>query len=1085
MRLWAVGFVLGALLLSPGASVLGASGGIGIDIAPGPFLSVEGGGDTLTTRADSVRARILDRVRRNGALPPVDSLPPDETGDPDRVAPPGADTTARPGAPPPAGGQESGRTSSQVRLPSGADSVMQALSRLSGYNIATYSGARADFTALDRRLTLTGSEANAARFAGEGVEVEADSSIVYDEASGRVRTIGSTLLTSQRGDPVRSSSMVYDVPTRRATALDAETTYSEGAGNWIVRGNLDSVQDGLLFGSSTRFTSCDHDPPHSYFEAEAMKIVADRVLVARSVRLYFDDVPVAWLPFMAQPLQSGRSSGILTPRFSVNDIVRTSAGYNRRISNVGFFWAMSDYSDASLAMDWWSNQYTALTGSLRYRWARQFLQGDVSMRRFWRDTGARDFAISTRNNWEATERTRVSLSGNYVTNTRLVRQTSLDPRELTSSIDSNAGLQHRFGWGSLSVSARRQQFLSDDRLEMTLPNASLSLNTRTLFSAPPQQASWYNNVSLSGSTSFSRDVREFPVQPDTLFRFNRADNTRTQARARGSVGLGNLSLSSQLNFRETVFPEVPAELLEPGADGMAVLPGFGPGSGFAPGQPGSSFSSVHPQTGELVAFSDATADWNVSLGYQQRLMGNSTITPSLSLSGNLARVDSIPDATAFVTAPTRVSLGVGARTEIFGFYPGFAGFEAIRHKLSPQINYSYSPATEPTALQDRVFGSRNLRVQNQVSLTLNQTFEARVQEEERQPEPARPGATEPADALDPAAAPPPGEDDPDADVDDPLPLLSEDAETDEMEGVGDLPDDDDDGPRRAPQSRVVTLLGLNTSAVSYDIVQADSTGRFIDGFTTTRLTNTIRSDYLRGLSLSFAHSLFEEPAVGSEGQLRQFAPHLEQLSVGFSLDHRSGIVRRVASVLGIEASEPSDAGPGPGQPGAPEGASGGFDDEDDPFGGSDGFDENRVMPGSSAGPAAAGPRRQGWDARLSYSLRRPRSAAGTQAQQPGSTALRSQMVSASLSFQPTQNWDATWQTTYDVEEARFNDHILRLRRDLHEWEASFGFRQTASGNWSFQFDVSLRANRDLRFDYEQRNVDGRLGGPGEGLPAGF
>ena len=33
------------------------------------------------------------------------------------------------------------------------------------------------------------------------------------------------------------------------------------------------------------------------------------------VKLYFADVPVAWLPFFAQSLGSGRASGILTPRF--------------------------------------------------------------------------------------------------------------------------------------------------------------------------------------------------------------------------------------------------------------------------------------------------------------------------------------------------------------------------------------------------------------------------------------------------------------------------------------------------------------------------------------------------------------------------------------------------------------------------------------------------------------------------------------------------------------------------------------------------------------------------------------------------
>ncbi|TVP44326.1 MAG: LPS-assembly protein LptD, partial [Gemmatimonadales bacterium] len=433
-------FLLAALVVPMGLVAEQA----GPPASPPPGAST----DTLQTRADSVRARVLDRVREQtspavrdtvGAVP----LPP---GAPSPQAPP-----VRPGP----GTRPATTGPAAVSLPSGADSVMQALAGLPGFTAATFEGARADYAALDRRLVLWGDPSDAenripARFYGQGVRVEADTSVAFDDRSGRVRTQGATLLTPDRGDPVRSRTLIYDVATSRGTALGAETTYAEGGGEWIVRGNLDSVEDGRIYGSRTRFTSDDRPEPNSYFEASELKVIANQILVARSVRLHFSDVPVAWLPFLAQPLHSGRQSGILTPRFSVNDIVRTSGGYQRRISNVGLYWAMSDYSDATLATDWWSGQYTALTGNVRFRWAERFMQGELSARHFWREAGGRDLALSTRNNWEPTERTRLNVSGNYVSNTRLVTQNSLDPRELTSSINSQAGVQQRFDWGSLS-----------------------------------------------------------------------------------------------------------------------------------------------------------------------------------------------------------------------------------------------------------------------------------------------------------------------------------------------------------------------------------------------------------------------------------------------------------------------------------------------------------------------------------------------------------------------------------------------------------------------------------------------------------
>lgn len=1075
MRGWARGgSALAALaVFAAYAPPLGAAPAAGLGDGTGAALPWERPaqerGDTILTRADSLRARVLNRVRDLSEARP-------DTAAGDTVAG-RAPADRAPGAavPPPAGQPRQGAPPG-AEVPPGADSVMRALMGLEGYTPATYGGLHALYVATDRTLLLTGSDSIPARFSGQGTNLEADSTIAYDDRTGRVRTQGWSLLTSDSREPVLSRTLIYDVREERGTALGAETAYTEGA-RWIVRGDLDSVEEGRLFGTRARFTSCELDPPHSYFQADDLKVLAGRVLIARSVRLYFDDVPVAWLPFIAQPLTSGRSSGLLTPRFSVNDVVRTSAGYQRRLSNVGYYWAMSDYSDATVAMDWWSGRYSAMTGSLRYRWARRFLGGDISTRRFWREGGGRDFALSTRNNWEATERTRVSVSGNYVTNTGFVRRNSLDPRELTASIDSDAGLQHRFDWGNLAISGNRRQFLTDDRVEMTLPNASLSVGTRTLFAASPAQASWYNNLSVNGSSTFRRQVRQFEPQPDTAFLVQRTDQVRTTGSARASASLGNLSLSGNMDVADNFFSDVPVDLVHPppappgngdeGASGL-VSPAYR--GVLSPLMQGDPLNGGPLAQGMRQGYRDASANWSLSLGYQQRLIGNSSLTPSVTMSGNFGRVDSIPEARTWVEGPTRFSLGVSAQTEIYGFFPGFGPFDAIRHKVTPNASWRYSPESTATALQQRVFGAGTLRVQNSVSLGFNQTFEARVSEpDEPDEDPADRGLPDPR----PGEAP-----DPETEEEEPPPPLPGDEREEESPaallgrpGRSGL----DEGPRRLPQANTVTLLALNTSAVNYDIQRADSTGRFIDGFTSTQLNNTIRSDYLRGLDLSFTHDLFEDPVFGREGS-RRLSPHLSQLSTGFSINDRSGLVRWIVGALGLESETPSED-PTEGRrvvdlPGEPA-------DEDpdrDPFAPTDGFDSNRIIPGSAADPGqAARPRQEGWDANIRYSLRRPRDTGLGQ-------ALRAQMVSASLSFRPSENWDASWQTSYDVEERRFNDHALRLNRDLHEWEASFGFRQTVNGNWTFLFEVSLRANRDLRFDHELRNVDGAGSDFGGGPP---
>lgn len=288
------------------------------------------------SRSDSLRAVVLEQVRgRQGVGVPLepdsiapDSLLPDSAAVPDSTAVAAPDSMVvvrRPRIP--------------AELPVDADSIMAALLQVEGFSSASYSGDRADFSAPSRQLVLQGSEERRATFTGDGSRLEADSSITYDDLVDRVRTSGPTFFQPATGEPVESSVLIYDVAAERGTALNARTTYDEGA-RWIVQGNLDSVESGTLFASSARFTTCDLDNPHSYFQAGQLKMVTQDILVAWPATMYVEDVPVLWLPFLFQSLQRGRASGLLTPVFSLNDIVRTSSGYNRRLSNLGFYWAI-------------------------------------------------------------------------------------------------------------------------------------------------------------------------------------------------------------------------------------------------------------------------------------------------------------------------------------------------------------------------------------------------------------------------------------------------------------------------------------------------------------------------------------------------------------------------------------------------------------------------------------------------------------------------------------------------------------------------------------------------------------------------
>ena len=875
------------------------------------------------------------------------------------------------------------------RRPSaGMDAVATELLGMPGYSLTEYEAESADFQTARRILVLQAPDAGRARVTREGIVIEADTSITFDESTGRMTTVGDATFTPPDSDPVDAANMIYDVGEARGSASDAVTSFEQDGAHWIVRGEMPFAAQDSTFMAHAQFTSCENEEPHYHFETDEIKIVGGNVLVAKGVRLYFADVPVVWLPFMAQSLSRGRASGLLTPRFSVNDIVRTSGGYRRRVSNIGFYWAMSEYSDALVAMDWFSETFFSLTGAFSYRFSRHFLDGVANIRRFWQADGSTELALDTQHSWAFDERTQLRVSARFASSNDFVRQNSFNPLEVTQSIDSDGGLNRRFDWGTMSLSASRKQYLSDDRTEWLLPSANLSLSPTTLFRAPSTEAHFWNNMTWSGSSGLRRNTFD-RVQPDT-FALAEANTARTSTFARSNLSIGRLTFSQSVDLTESETFEVPEALLLLG-DSV---------------DPGSLVTGVPVRD-----ISESKLGWSTSFGYQQQLIGSTTVTPSLSVSGNMLRSDTDSLAQNFVSAPSRIAFGAQLKTDIYGFFGGFGSFEAIRHKISPSFDYQWSPESTPTDLQQTVFGSRALQPKNAISISLTQTFEAK-----RASDTDEAAAEQPVDST----------------------------------GLADVQSVDRSGePRRVQQAQTVTLLAVRSSVVRYDFVQADSVGSFLSGFETTRLSNQISSDFLRGLSVSMDHDLFDD-VVGPGGVLesRTFDPHLSQLNLSFALGSSSSIFRWLRRRAGLDAEE------SPEEPEAND-----LLDLPGPT------DESMIVPVSGRDTA---PQRRpssgatgGWNVNLNYSLQRPRDP----------TRLASQMLSGMLRLKPTENWSVSWRTAYDLEAKAFNDHSIRLSRDLHRWEANFDFLQTATGNWTFRFEVSLLDNRDLKFDYKQRNLD--------------
>lgn len=923
--------------------------------------------DTLTAEQ-----RALERLRRLRDIAQPDTL----TEEPDSIEPQTINVTSR--------------TAQRVAAPSQIerDSIMSVLLGIGGYIGTEYSAERAQYFADSSRLELRGSP----KVAREGNQLVADSSIIYSQARSFACGYGNPVLhAADQSEPLASDTVCFDVERQIGRAPGATTRVQEGA-TWNVRCDAYFAGD-QLYCHDALFTDCDVPYPHHHyaFHAAELKAIRGNVVVGRNVTMRFADVPVFWLPFFMQSLSRGRRSGVLMPRFGINDIARNSSNYDRRIEDVGFYLAINEYMGAEMAMDWFSNNWTGLRGSFDYNWPNRFMRGGLTLRRFWKNEGGRELTLASNNSWQPDERTRVSLNANYATSSRFIAQRTLDPHELNRSIDSNGSIDRRFDWGSASAGVSRRHHLSNNVVELKLPDFRLSISPLTFFESQPGEERWYSNVTWSGGGNFTVNSRSV----DALSTSRQSQSTRDLTSAVNSrFNIGRLSSAQNVSFAALT------------ADPRTV--------------PGDSVI-------ELAGRSRQQGQWSTNLAFEQRLIGTSTITPNVTFSGQYLRNDSTGQA--LVMSPTRINFSSSVRLEMYGFWPGVGPFERLRHRVSPTFSYGYSPAMRADSLQRAIFGA-GVAEQNQITIGLNQTFEARYRsrsDDEREDIVSPPGDTAgvPADS---AAVRQPG------------------AAVQRTPGAGDTLG----GVvlRRREQVATLSLLEIRTEALVYDFVRA----RDDHGLVNTQVRNTLRSDLLRGLQMSVTHDLFSTTADSLGDVSRSFAPHLRDVNASFSLNGNSWLFRILRLGSGdtvttrtggveLEPDNRNDAGPAVDRTESEYGMIG---------------TSRRTAEGSPRGAVGA------WNANIQYSLFRPRS------DSPDVTG--NQMVRGNLSFQPTENWTLRWTTGYSLTTSEFSDHVLTLTRTLHDWDANFDFMKAQNGNFSMQFRVHLRANPDVKLDYSQSDV---------------
>ncbi len=350
---------------------------------------------------------------------------------------------------------------------------------------------------------------------------------------------------SDGGDRLVGDKMEYNFATERGRVLRGRTEFEGGkySGEQIKR-----VDEKTLNVSNGSFSTCELDEnPHFHFRSRKMKIIVNDKIIAKPVVFYLGKVPLAILPFAWFPLQTGRHSGLIIPRYGQSTLE------GRYIRGLGYYWATNEYMDAQATVDFFDRAGWVLNGSTRYNHRLKNFNGAISgtftrqdfelqdrKERYWR--------LNVTHAQQLGQRSRLNVAGSFYSSSNVSSFFgSTRDEQLAQRITSNATYSTNIGSGSFSFNLSESKDLKNGSFQRTLPRVSVNFGQKQFFNSQKK-------TKRKGATTLSSNTEERPWYENLYYSYSGSgeyniSRSSTAGATKQTIGRANHALGLSLNSR--------------------------------------------------------------------------------------------------------------------------------------------------------------------------------------------------------------------------------------------------------------------------------------------------------------------------------------------------------------------------------------------------------------------------------------------------------------------------------------------------------------------------------------------------------